>query len=154
MRGVRCVTKRNQLLRGNMGKDNERFKDWNDSVLNDRWLTKTEKEPGMQFRMSKMSEQFSLIILAIWNQPLYIHTLSIGFACSMWPSFYISDAAGLEVGDNIVEVNSVSFECIASSSAVKVLTGSDHLKLVIRRIGKIPGFKSSKEKTSWYVYVR
>ena len=62
----------------------------------------------------------------------------------------ISDAAGLEVGDNIKEVNSVSFDSIASSSAVKVLTGSNRLKLVVRRLGKIPGFKSAKEKTSWW----
>ncbi len=60
-----------------------------------------------------------------------------------------ADRAGLQVGDNIIEVNSISFDNIASSSAVKVLTGSNRLKMIVRRVGKIPGFKSSKEKTSW-----
>ncbi len=65
-----------------------------------------------------------------------------------------SERAGLRPGDNILEVNTVSFESIASSSAVKVLTGSSQLKIVISRIGKIPGFKFAREKTSWSVFVR
>ena len=62
-----------------------------------------------------------------------------------------TDQCGLEPGDQVLEVNSVSFENIASSSAVKVLTGTLRLKMTIRRIGKIPGFKFAQEKTSWYV---
>ena len=57
--------------------------------------------------------------------------------------------AGLDMGDHILEVNSVSFDSIASSSAVKVLTGSNKLKMIVRKLGKIPGFRSAKEKTSW-----
>ena len=54
-------------------------------------------------------------------------------------------------GDNVIEVNSVSFDNIASGSAVKVLTGSQKLKMIVRRVNKVPGFKSAKEKISWYV---
>ena len=60
-----------------------------------------------------------------------------------------TEEAGLEVGDNIVEVNAVAFDNIASSSAVKVLTGNRRLKMIVRRVGKVPSFKFAREKTSW-----
>ncbi|XP_076154874.1 PDZ domain-containing protein 7-like [Alosa pseudoharengus] len=57
--------------------------------------------------------------------------------------------AGLRVGDKLVEVNSVSLENITMSSAVKVLTGNQRLRMVVRRVGKVPGIRYSKEKTTW-----
>ncbi|XP_061314863.1 PDZ domain-containing protein 7 isoform X3 [Pezoporus flaviventris] len=57
--------------------------------------------------------------------------------------------AGLCVGDKITEVNSVSLENITMSSAVKVLTGNNRLRMVVRRMGRVPGIKFSKEKTAW-----
>uniref|UniRef100_A0A3P9HLI6 PDZ domain-containing protein 7 n=1 Tax=Oryzias latipes TaxID=8090 RepID=A0A3P9HLI6_ORYLA len=57
--------------------------------------------------------------------------------------------AGLTVGDKLVEVNGVSLESITMSSAVKVLTGNNRLRIVLRRVGKIPGIRYSKEKTTW-----
>nr|XP_040034464.1 PDZ domain-containing protein 7-like [Gasterosteus aculeatus aculeatus]XP_040034465.1 PDZ domain-containing protein 7-like [Gasterosteus aculeatus aculeatus] len=57
--------------------------------------------------------------------------------------------AGLSVGDKLVEVNGVSLESITMSSAVKVLTGNNRLRMVVRRVGKIPGIRYSKEKTTW-----
>uniref|UniRef100_A0AAV2JPV7 PDZ domain-containing protein n=1 Tax=Knipowitschia caucasica TaxID=637954 RepID=A0AAV2JPV7_KNICA len=57
--------------------------------------------------------------------------------------------SGLTVGDKLVEVNGVSMESITMSSAVKVLTGNNRLRMVIRRVGKIPGLRYSKEKTIW-----
>ncbi|KAG7216347.1 hypothetical protein INR49_021752 [Caranx melampygus] len=57
--------------------------------------------------------------------------------------------AGLTVGDKVVEVNGVSLESITMSSAVKVLTGNNRLRMVVRRVGKIPGIRYSKEKTTW-----
>ncbi|KAJ0067125.1 hypothetical protein NL108_012839, partial [Boleophthalmus pectinirostris] len=57
--------------------------------------------------------------------------------------------AGLTVGDKLVEVNGVSMESITMSSAVKVLTGNNRLRMVARRVGKIPGIRYSKEKTTW-----
>ncbi|XP_063195383.1 PDZ domain-containing protein 7 isoform X2 [Chroicocephalus ridibundus] len=60
-----------------------------------------------------------------------------------------AEQAGLCVGDKITEVNSVSLENITMSSAVKVLTGNNRLRMVIRRMGRVPGIKFSKEKTAW-----
>ncbi|CAL8256224.1 unnamed protein product [Lota lota] len=60
-----------------------------------------------------------------------------------------AEQAGLSVGDKLVEVNGVSLESITMSSAVKVLTGNHRLRMVIRRVGKVPGIRYSKEKTTW-----
>ncbi|XP_054839887.1 PDZ domain-containing protein 7 [Eublepharis macularius] len=60
-----------------------------------------------------------------------------------------AELAGLCVGDKITEVNSVSLENITMGSAVKVLTGNNRLRMVVRRMGKVPGIKFSKEKTTW-----
>lgn len=53
------------------------------------------------------------------------------------------------VGDKLVEVNGISLESITMSSAVKVLTGNNRLRMVVRRVGKVPGIRYSKEKTTW-----
>ncbi|XP_028263965.1 PDZ domain-containing protein 7-like [Parambassis ranga] len=60
-----------------------------------------------------------------------------------------AEAAGLQVGDKLVEVNGISLESITMSSAVKVLTGNNRLRMVVRRVGKVPGIRYSKEKTTW-----
>ncbi|XP_053197856.1 LOW QUALITY PROTEIN: PDZ domain-containing protein 7-like [Scomber japonicus] len=60
-----------------------------------------------------------------------------------------AEEAGLLVGDKLVEVNGISLESITMSSAVKVLTGSNRLRMVVRRVGKVPGIRYSKEKTTW-----
>ncbi|XP_029954762.1 PDZ domain-containing protein 7 [Salarias fasciatus] len=60
-----------------------------------------------------------------------------------------AEDAGLLVGDKLVEVNGVSLESITMSSAVKVLTGNNRLRMVVRRVGKVPGIRYSKEKTTW-----
>nr|XP_054605315.1 PDZ domain-containing protein 7 [Nothobranchius furzeri] len=60
-----------------------------------------------------------------------------------------AEEAGLQVGDKLVEVNGVSLESITMSSAVKVLTGNNRLRMVVRRVGKVPGIRYSKEKTTW-----
>uniref|UniRef100_A0A3P9GZV7 PDZ domain containing 7 n=1 Tax=Oryzias latipes TaxID=8090 RepID=A0A3P9GZV7_ORYLA len=62
--------------------------------------------------------------------------------------------AGLQVGDKLVEVNGISLESITMSSAVKVLTGNNRLRMVVRRVGKVPGIRYSKEKTTWVDLVR
>lgn len=63
--------------------------------------------------------------------------------------FLLVEEAGLQVGDKLVEVNGVSLESITMSSAVKVLTGNNRLRMVVRRVGKVPGIRYSKEKTTW-----
>ncbi|EMP29099.1 PDZ domain-containing protein 7 [Chelonia mydas] len=60
-----------------------------------------------------------------------------------------ADLAGLCIGDKITEVNSVSLESITMGSAVKVLTGNNRLRMMVRRMGKVPGIKFSREKTTW-----
>ncbi|XP_056433570.1 PDZ domain-containing protein 7-like [Gadus chalcogrammus] len=60
-----------------------------------------------------------------------------------------AEQADLRVGDKLVEVNGVSLESITMSSAVKVLTGNNRLRMVVRRVGKVPGIRYSKEKTTW-----
>ncbi|KAM9336774.1 PDZ domain-containing protein 7-like [Symphorus nematophorus] len=60
-----------------------------------------------------------------------------------------AEEAGLLVGDKLVEVNGISLESITMSSAVKVLTGNSRLRMVVRRVGKVPGIRYSKEKTTW-----
>ncbi|XP_054455003.1 PDZ domain-containing protein 7-like [Anoplopoma fimbria] len=60
-----------------------------------------------------------------------------------------AEESGLLVGDKLVEVNGVSLESITMSSAVKVLTGNNRLRMVVRRVGKVPGIRYSKEKTTW-----
>ncbi|XP_075468571.1 PDZ domain-containing protein 7 [Ascaphus truei] len=60
-----------------------------------------------------------------------------------------AEQAGLCVGDKIAEVNSISLESITMGSAVKVLTGNNRLRMMVRRMGKVPGIKFSREKTTW-----
>ncbi|XP_048125525.1 PDZ domain-containing protein 7a [Alosa alosa] len=60
-----------------------------------------------------------------------------------------AEESGLCVGDKLVEVNGISLESITMSSAVKVLTGNNRLRMVVRRVGKVPGIRYSKEKTTW-----
>lgn len=61
-----------------------------------------------------------------------------------------AESSGLEVGDKILEVNNISLKGVSSSTAVKLLTGSNRLKLVVQRTRKIPEWRLSREKTSWY----
>ena len=63
--------------------------------------------------------------------------------------FYDIERSGLHVGDQILEVNSVQFSSLASTSAVTVLTGSERLRVKVRRVGKVPAHKASKEKVAW-----
>ncbi|KAM6182884.1 PDZ domain-containing protein 7 isoform 2-T2 [Erethizon dorsatum] len=60
-----------------------------------------------------------------------------------------AERAGLCVGDKITEVNGLSLESTTMGSAVKVLTGSSCLHMTVRRMGRVPGIKLSKEKTTW-----
>ncbi|XP_045147544.1 PDZ domain-containing protein 7 isoform X2 [Echinops telfairi] len=60
-----------------------------------------------------------------------------------------AERAGLCVGDKITEVNGLSLESTTMGSAVKMLTGSSRLHMVVRRMGRVPGIKFSKEKTTW-----
>lgn len=85
----------------------------------------------------------------IWSGgPLFPCGIYCGVSC--WIPPVSAAQAGLTVGDKLVEVNGVSLESITMSSAVKVLTGNNRLRMVVRRVGKIPGIRYSKEKTTWW----
>ncbi|XP_017339122.1 PDZ domain-containing protein 7 [Ictalurus punctatus] len=60
-----------------------------------------------------------------------------------------AEQAGLCVGDKLLEVNGISLENISMSSAVKVLTGHRRLRLVLQRVGRVPGVRYTNEKTTW-----
>ncbi|XP_050980641.1 PDZ domain-containing protein 7 isoform X2 [Labeo rohita] len=60
-----------------------------------------------------------------------------------------AELAGLCVGDKLLEVNGVSLENISMSSAVKVLTGHARLRLLVQRVGRVPGLRYTNEKTTW-----
>ncbi|KAK7122181.1 hypothetical protein R3I94_019335 [Phoxinus phoxinus] len=60
-----------------------------------------------------------------------------------------AELSGLCVGDKLVEVNGVSLENISMSSAVKVLSGHARLRLVVQRVGRVPGVRYTNEKTTW-----
>lgn len=60
-----------------------------------------------------------------------------------------AEQAGLCVGDKITEVNGLSLESTTMGSAVRVLTSSSCLHMMVRRMGRVPGIKFSKEKTTW-----
>ncbi|XP_055976835.1 PDZ domain-containing protein 7 [Sorex fumeus] len=60
-----------------------------------------------------------------------------------------AERAGLCVGDKITEVNGLSLESTTMGSAVRTLTGSSCLHMTVRRMGRVPAIKFSKEKTTW-----
>lgn len=49
-----------------------------------------------------------------------------------------ADRAGLQVGDQVVEVNGISFEWISHASAVMVIKAFNDLCMVLRSAGKLP----------------
>uniref|UniRef100_S4RL81 PDZ domain-containing protein n=1 Tax=Petromyzon marinus TaxID=7757 RepID=S4RL81_PETMA len=57
---------------------------------------------------------------------------------------------GMCVGDRIVAVNGLSVESVTLAAAVSVITsGAGRLRVTVRRVGRVPGFKRSSEKISW-----
>ncbi|KAK6177951.1 hypothetical protein SNE40_012808 [Patella caerulea] len=74
----------------------------------------------------------------------------LGIYISQVDPLSAADVAGLEVGDEILEVNNIDLKNVALSGAVGVLTGSNKLKLVVNRMRKVPEWKKSKETTIWF----
>ncbi|XP_038070767.1 PDZ domain-containing protein 7-like [Patiria miniata] len=66
----------------------------------------------------------------------------------------VEESLGLGPGDQILEVNNISFDNITSSSAGMVLQGSSRLRLKVKHSGRISGHRISKEKTTWFDTVR
>ncbi|XP_076101608.1 uncharacterized protein LOC143071282 isoform X2 [Mytilus galloprovincialis] len=61
-----------------------------------------------------------------------------------------AEQSTLQIGDKILEANNISLQRLPSSSAVKVLTGSNQLKLLVERTGMVPEWRLSRERTIWY----
>ncbi|KAI1887059.1 hypothetical protein AGOR_G00202130 [Albula goreensis] len=137
-------------------------------------LRKQQRQQGMTARRMRSSSPMGRVILI--NSPVDggddsedIHTVTVDKSADGRLGFSVrggsehglgvfvskvedessAEEAGLCVGDKLVEVNGISFESITMSSAVKVLTGNNRLRMVVRRVGKVPGIRYSKEKTTW-----
>ncbi|XP_028825993.1 PDZ domain-containing protein 7-like isoform X1 [Denticeps clupeoides] len=57
--------------------------------------------------------------------------------------------AGLCVGDELLEVNSVRLDGVSLPSAMKLLTSSQRLHVLLQRGEKLPTMHHSKDKTTW-----
>ncbi|XP_022094398.1 uncharacterized protein LOC110981274 isoform X2 [Acanthaster planci] len=66
----------------------------------------------------------------------------------------VEELLGLSPGDQILEVNNISFDNISSSSASMVLQGSSRLRLKVKQSGWVQGHRIAKEKTTWFDTVR
>ncbi|KAH3708217.1 uncharacterized protein LOC127857219 [Dreissena polymorpha] len=95
-------------------------------------IVKSPSEPSLGFAVRGGSEH---------GLGVYVSEVDPGSA---------AEQSGLQVGDKILEVNNITMRGVASSTAVKVLTGSKRLKLVVQRTRKVPEWRLSREKTSWY----
>ena len=51
-----------------------------------------------------------------------------------------AETAGIQVGDQIIEVNGINFEWISHESAVTVIKAFDEFKIVVQSVGKLPQF--------------
>ena len=53
-----------------------------------------------------------------------------------------AEVAGIQVGDQLSEVNGINFEWISHESAVTVIKTFDKFKIVLWSMGKLPQFDS------------
>lgn len=74
---------------------------------------------------------------------------NLGIYISHVDSLSLAEKYGLQVGDQIFNVNGISFESITHSSAVLVLKSHDDLRITVRSAGRIPGHKLSKDVFVW-----
>ncbi|XP_042213557.1 uncharacterized protein LOC121860463 [Homarus americanus] len=57
--------------------------------------------------------------------------------------------AGLQVGDQILEVNAESFLAVTHDTAVNILKYSRRLRLAVRRVGKVPHSCTTYDRRCW-----
>ena len=61
-----------------------------------------------------------------------------------------AEAAGIQIGDQISEVNGINFEWISHESAVIVIKAFDKFKIVLWSMGRLPQFDSpTSEAFTW-----
>lgn len=99
-------------------------------------------------RARSKSNQFRTIWLEkIRRQPLGFSIrggkeMSLGIYVSQVESRSKADGAGMQVGDQIIEVNGISFEWISHESAVTVFKSFNEFKIVMWNVGKLPKLDS------------
>ncbi|KAM3911914.1 whirlin isoform 1-T2 [Leptodactylus fuscus] len=60
-----------------------------------------------------------------------------------------AESAGLKVGDQILEINGISFLSIPHDEAVRILRASRHLMMTVRDVGRIPHSRTVVDETQW-----
>ncbi|XP_075040981.1 whirlin isoform X2 [Mixophyes fleayi] len=60
-----------------------------------------------------------------------------------------AESAGLKVGDQILDINGVSFLSIPHDEAVRILRSSRHLMMTVRDVGRIPHARTIVDETQW-----
>ncbi|XP_063792498.1 whirlin isoform X1 [Pseudophryne corroboree] len=60
-----------------------------------------------------------------------------------------AESAGLKVGDQILDINGLSFLSIPHDEAVRVLRSSRHLMMTVRDVGRIPHARTIVDETQW-----
>ncbi|XP_069799495.1 whirlin [Dendropsophus ebraccatus] len=60
-----------------------------------------------------------------------------------------AESAGLKVGDQILDVNGISFLSIPHDEAVRILRSSRHLMMTVRDVGRIPHARTVVDETQW-----
>ncbi|XP_034752777.1 whirlin isoform X3 [Etheostoma cragini] len=69
--------------------------------------------------------------------------------CSVPPSMPLSSLPPVQVGDQILEVNSRSFLSIPHDEAVRVLKSSRHLMMTVKDVGRLPHARTVVGETKW-----
>ena len=75
----------------------------------------------------------------------------LGIFISHVDSFSLAEQSGLQVGDQIMAVNGISFDRLSHSSAVLVLKSHDSLKIEVKNMGCVPGQKLGRNSFIWQV---
>ncbi|XP_073446935.1 whirlin isoform X1 [Dendrobates tinctorius] len=60
-----------------------------------------------------------------------------------------AESAGLKVGDQILDINGISFLSIPHDEAVRILRTSRHLMMTVRDVGRIPHARTVVDETQW-----
>ena len=73
----------------------------------------------------------------------------LGIFVSHVDSFSLAEQCGLQVGDQILAVNGISFDRLSHSSAVLILKSHDNLKIEVKNMGSVPGQKLGRDSFIW-----
>ncbi|XP_019613977.1 PREDICTED: LOW QUALITY PROTEIN: whirlin-like [Branchiostoma belcheri] len=63
--------------------------------------------------------------------------------------YSVAEEAGLKVGDQILDVNSVNFLSISHDDAVRILKTSKHMMMTIKDVGRLPYARTTYDRTQW-----